>query len=78
MATSTVGIKLDASTKDRLKTAAAELDRTPHWFMRQAIMMLITKVEGGAGIEAIVYAHQLEADTQKNSVTLRNRLNEDQ
>nr|WP_289812822.1 hypothetical protein [Pseudomonas alliivorans] len=42
MKTSTTGVKLDAATKERLKAAAAVLDRTPHWLMKHAIVTLIT------------------------------------
>lgn len=33
----TLGLKVDLETKERLQTLAAQLDRTPHWLMRQAL-----------------------------------------
>ena len=37
MATTTLGVKLDDATRERLKKAAAQIDRTPHWMIKQAI-----------------------------------------
>jgi len=37
MSTTTVGVKLDDATRQRLKTVADELDRTPHWVIKTAL-----------------------------------------
>jgi RHH-type proline utilization regulon transcriptional repressor/proline dehydrogenase/delta 1-pyrroline-5-carboxylate dehydrogenase len=37
MSTTTVGIKLDDETRQRLKAVADELDRTPHWAIKTAL-----------------------------------------
>ncbi len=37
MPTTTVAIKLDQDTKDRLKALGEARDRSPHWLMKQAI-----------------------------------------
>ncbi len=37
MATTTLGVKLDDPTRERLKAAAHSIDRTPHWLIKQAI-----------------------------------------
>lgn len=47
MATTTLGVKLDDATRDRLKQAAQKLDRTPHWLIKQAIFTYLEQVEGG-------------------------------
>ncbi|CAI8847462.1 RHH_1 domain-containing protein [Pseudomonas brassicacearum] len=68
MSVTTMGIKLDGETRARLKSAAAKLDRTSHWFMKKAILNLIEKVEAGAGVEAFVAVETLERDTLRHSI----------
>lgn len=36
MANTTMGVKLDEATRDRIKSAAQRIDRTPHWLIKQA------------------------------------------
>uniref|UniRef100_UPI00261F97A2 trifunctional transcriptional regulator/proline dehydrogenase/L-glutamate gamma-semialdehyde dehydrogenase n=1 Tax=Pseudomonas sp. TaxID=306 RepID=UPI00261F97A2 len=48
MATTTLGVKLDDATRERLKAAAHSIDRTPHWLIKQAIFNYLEKLEGGA------------------------------
>ncbi|WP_300731016.1 trifunctional transcriptional regulator/proline dehydrogenase/L-glutamate gamma-semialdehyde dehydrogenase [Pseudomonas sp.] len=48
MATTTLGVKLDDPTRERLKAAATSIDRTPHWLIKQAIFNYLEKLEGGA------------------------------
>jgi RHH-type proline utilization regulon transcriptional repressor/proline dehydrogenase/delta 1-pyrroline-5-carboxylate dehydrogenase len=48
MATTTLGVKLDDATRERLKMAAHSIDRTPHWLIKQAIFNYLEKLEGGA------------------------------
>lgn len=38
MGTTTMGVKLDDATRERIKTAATRIDRTPHWLIKQAIL----------------------------------------
>lgn len=45
MASTTMGVKLDETTRERLKTAASKLDRTPHWLIKQAIFSYLEKLE---------------------------------
>ena len=71
MSTTTLGIKLDAETRARLKSVSARLDRSSHWFMKKAILELIEKVEAGAGIEDIVSVDFLEKGARRYSVALR-------
>ena len=44
MATTTLGVKLDDATRERLKKAAAQIDRTPHWMIKQAIFNYLEPV----------------------------------
>src|SRR5690606_25832434 len=45
MATTTLGVKVDEVLRERLKTAAARLGRTPHWLHKQAILSYIDAIE---------------------------------
>ncbi|HCP55759.1 MAG: trifunctional transcriptional regulator/proline dehydrogenase/L-glutamate gamma-semialdehyde dehydrogenase, partial [Pseudomonadaceae bacterium] len=47
MATTTLGVKLDDATRDRLKQAAHAIDRTPHWLIKQAIFNYLEQLENG-------------------------------
>lgn len=51
MATTTLGVKLDDPTRERLKAAAHSIDRTPHWLIKQAIFNYLEKLEGGATLQ---------------------------
>ncbi|EJF7776081.1 ribbon-helix-helix protein, CopG family, partial [Salmonella enterica subsp. enterica] len=37
MVSTTMGVRLDDETRERIKAAAQKIDRTPHWLIRQAI-----------------------------------------
>ena len=50
MAHTTMGVKLDDDTRERLKRAATKIDRTPHWLIKQAIFTLLAQVEAGEAI----------------------------
>lgn len=73
MSSTTTGVKLDPSTKDRIKQAARVLDRTPHWFMKKAIVHWLEKIEAGAGIADLVNENELKDDEEVNSVERRHR-----
>ncbi len=45
MSATTLGVKLDASTRERLKQAARAIDRTPHWLIKQAIFSYLERLE---------------------------------
>ena len=53
MATTTLGVKLDDPTRERLKAAAQSIDRTPHWLIKQAIFNYLEKLEGGATLHEL-------------------------
>jgi predicted transcriptional regulator len=70
-----MGVKLDEQTRTRLKSVSEKLDRTPHWFMKKAILQLIGKVEAGASIEDVVDPDTLEKDSLRHSISLRRPMN---
>ncbi|EMH4161517.1 trifunctional transcriptional regulator/proline dehydrogenase/L-glutamate gamma-semialdehyde dehydrogenase [Pluralibacter gergoviae] len=45
MGTTTMGVKLDDATRERIKSAATRIDRTPHWLIKQAIFNYLEKLE---------------------------------
>lgn len=45
MASTTMGVKLDEHTRERIKIAASKLDRTPHWLIKQAIFSYLEHLE---------------------------------
>ena len=62
MATTTLGVKLDDPTRERLKAAATSIDRTPHWLIKQAIFNYLEKLEGGATLSELNGLSSKEAD----------------
>lgn len=42
---STLGIKLDDATRERLKSVAQSLDRAPHWVIKTALMEYLEREE---------------------------------
>jgi RHH-type proline utilization regulon transcriptional repressor/proline dehydrogenase/delta 1-pyrroline-5-carboxylate dehydrogenase len=64
MATTTLGVKLDDPTRERLKTAAQSIDRTPHWLIKQAIFNYLEKLEGGATLNELNGLSSKDADDQ--------------
>lgn len=71
MATTTLGVKLDDATRERLKQAAQQLDRTPHWLIKQAIFTYLEQVEGGltpaehSGLAAAAGEESVDALTEQ-------------
>lgn len=45
MSSTTVGVKLDDETRQRLKAVADELDRTPHWAIKTALAEWLERQE---------------------------------
>lgn len=43
--TTTMGVKLDEGTRDRLKALGAIRQRSPHWLMREAIREYLERAE---------------------------------
>src|SRR5471032_1610573 len=53
MGMTTMGVKLDEATRDRLKVAAQGIDRTPHWLIKQAIYSYLERLEKGDALPEI-------------------------
>uniref|UniRef100_UPI00191B9898 hypothetical protein n=1 Tax=Pseudomonas paracarnis TaxID=2750625 RepID=UPI00191B9898 len=62
MATTTLGVKLDDPTRERLKSAATSIDRTPHSLIKQALFNYLAKLEGGATLSELNGLSSKEAD----------------
>ena len=45
MASTTLGIKLDEETRERLRRLSALKDRSPHWIMKAAIQAYLDREE---------------------------------
>ncbi|MER1632952.1 trifunctional transcriptional regulator/proline dehydrogenase/L-glutamate gamma-semialdehyde dehydrogenase [Proteus mirabilis] len=45
MSSTTMGVRLDEETRNRLKDAAQKLDRTSHWLIKQAIFNYLEQIE---------------------------------
>ena len=45
MVSTTMGVRLDDETRERIKAAAQKIDRTPHWLIRQAIFDYLTQLD---------------------------------
>ena len=53
MGTTTMGVKLDDATRERIKLAAQRIDRTPHWLIKQAIFNYLGQLETGTSLPEI-------------------------
>ena len=58
MSLTTVGVKLDDSVRDRLRTAATKVERTPHWLIKQAIYSHLEMLERGHPLHEVFDAQQ--------------------
>ncbi|ELY4823568.1 trifunctional transcriptional regulator/proline dehydrogenase/L-glutamate gamma-semialdehyde dehydrogenase [Cronobacter sakazakii] len=45
-----MGVKLDDATRERIKSAATKIDRTPHWLIKQAIFNYLEQLENSDGL----------------------------
>ena len=44
----TIGIKVDDALRERIRTTAQQLGRTPHWLLKQAVVQYVDALERGA------------------------------
>ncbi|TSH85054.1 trifunctional transcriptional regulator/proline dehydrogenase/L-glutamate gamma-semialdehyde dehydrogenase [Pantoea sp. paga] len=63
MATTTMGVKLDDATRERIKLAAQRIDRTPHWLIKQAIFNYLGQLETGNTVPEIPLSTQAAAES---------------
>ena len=45
MARTTIGIKVDEETRERLRALARARDRSPHWLVKEAVAQYLTREE---------------------------------
>ncbi|MBN2691072.1 MAG: trifunctional transcriptional regulator/proline dehydrogenase/L-glutamate gamma-semialdehyde dehydrogenase [Burkholderiaceae bacterium] len=48
MGATTIGIKMNDALRERVRQAAAQIGRTPHWLMKQATLQFVEQIERGA------------------------------
>ncbi|MDU7871096.1 MAG: proline dehydrogenase family protein, partial [Pantoea sp.] len=53
MGTTTMGVKLDDATRERIKLAAQRIESTPHWLIKQAIINYLGHLESGDSLPEI-------------------------
>ncbi|ANI83549.1 trifunctional transcriptional regulator/proline dehydrogenase/L-glutamate gamma-semialdehyde dehydrogenase [Kosakonia oryzae] len=68
MGTTTMGVKLDDATRERIKAAAATIDRTPHWLIKQAIFNYLEKLESSEGLPELAAAPGPTSQDEENGV----------
>lgn len=61
MSSTTLGIKVDAELRARIRAAAERVGRTQHWFIKQAIYAFLEEIEAGKLPASL--AHLVEAET---------------
>ena len=44
----TIGIKVDDTLRERIRNAAQNMGRTPHWLIKQAVLQYVDALERGA------------------------------
>lgn len=47
MTSTTLGIKVDDALRQRIRTAASQIERTPHWLIKQAIFNFLDSLDRG-------------------------------
>lgn len=62
MATTTLGVKVDETLRERLKLAAARLGCTPHWLHKQALASYVDAIERGQLPAEITHFGAADAD----------------
>ncbi|MDD4887120.1 MAG: proline dehydrogenase family protein, partial [Thiomonas sp.] len=48
MGATTIGIKMDDALRERVRHAALQIGRTPHWLIKHATLQLVEQIERGA------------------------------
>ncbi len=66
--TTTMGVKLDEDTRERLKQAAQKIDRTPHWLIRQAVFNLLEAIESG---NSPYFSEQFSAGQEPDTAAIK-------
>ncbi|TCW00060.1 trifunctional transcriptional regulator/proline dehydrogenase/L-glutamate gamma-semialdehyde dehydrogenase [Biostraticola tofi] len=56
MGTTTMGVKLDDAARERIKLAALNINRTPHWLIKQAIFHYLDELDKGLPVPGNINA----------------------
>ncbi|GAA3998783.1 trifunctional transcriptional regulator/proline dehydrogenase/L-glutamate gamma-semialdehyde dehydrogenase [Comamonas faecalis] len=64
----TVGIKVDDTLRERIRAAAQQLGRTPHWLLKQSIVQYVDALERGATSIPILIPGQEESEQDSQEV----------
>ena len=51
MGATTVGVKLDEALRARLRQAAEQVGRTPHFLIKQGLLTLLDRIERGEPVD---------------------------
>lgn len=68
MGITTMGVKLDDITRERIKAAATALDRPPYWLIKQAIMNCLEKLESGVSLQSVCGLPLTDADEPREII----------
>jgi RHH-type proline utilization regulon transcriptional repressor/proline dehydrogenase/delta 1-pyrroline-5-carboxylate dehydrogenase len=64
----TVGIKVDDLLRERIRNAAQNLNRTPHWLIKQAVVQYVDALERGATTIRVLGAEEGTPEDGKDEV----------
>ncbi|EMZ5188287.1 trifunctional transcriptional regulator/proline dehydrogenase/L-glutamate gamma-semialdehyde dehydrogenase [Yersinia enterocolitica] len=67
MGSTTMGVKLDEVTRDRIKAAAQRIDRTPHWLIKQAIFNYLERLENNSELPELPTA-QISSSSETDDI----------
>jgi RHH-type proline utilization regulon transcriptional repressor/proline dehydrogenase/delta 1-pyrroline-5-carboxylate dehydrogenase len=70
MATTTLGVKVDESLRDRLKSAATRLGCTPHWLHKQAVLAYVEAIERGQLPAEISFLNTADNDAAPDDIAV--------
>ncbi|NHC62877.1 trifunctional transcriptional regulator/proline dehydrogenase/L-glutamate gamma-semialdehyde dehydrogenase [Paenalcaligenes suwonensis] len=62
MSATTLGVKVDAELRGRIREAAERIGRTQHWFIKQAIFSFLEEIEAGRLPPSLAYLTQTEGE----------------
>ncbi len=74
MATTTLGVKVDESIRERLRNAASQLDRSAHALHKQALVAYLQAIEQGYLPEEIQFVPDGQGDTNQENVVASSRV----
>src|SRR5690606_22932666 len=64
MATTTLGVKVDETLRERLRGAAATLGCTPHWLHKQALLSYVEAIERGELPAEVRHFNSTDAESE--------------